>query len=507
MSFIDRYRPWLVLCGMGIVGMIVNIDFTIVNTVLPTIQKDLNATVGQLQWMMSAFGITFATLLAISGRIADLYGRRLIAYIAMTGFLLTSIGAALSTTPRELIVFRFLQGLFGAATFPCAISLVAEAFPEKNRGKAMGIFAALAGIGLAIGPVLGGLIVSFASWRYVFYINVPVILLSFLICIPSVKESKKQVKEEIDWLSLILFIIGFGLIVFAITEAPNLGWLSPWTIGLFILGLILFGWFLYKENQSKIPLIPFHTFRNRSFLIGIGVCIGAMAPAWAFFFLAPLYLQNVLNYSPGATGLILIAMTAMTVITPPIAGTWLDKKGPKPVVTFLFICTIIAFFLELFFQVYGPLWLILISFILFGIGWGIGNSCGIALSIADLPSSEDTGVASGSAITILNVYGVLVLSIVGTLFRHFEATKLHHFLQRSGININPSQEHQVRATLSDPSKAGDFLSPDLATQVISHFKQSFMSGYHIAIGVLFALSTLIFLLTLYVLSLKKKKIV
>lgn len=507
MDFLAPTRKWWVLIGIGIGAMMVGIDFTIVNTVLSTIQKSLGATQSDLQWFMAAFGISFATLLTVLGRLGDILGRRLMIYCGMVGFLLASIGAGISWVSWQLIVFRFFQGVFGAAIFPCGMALTAENFPEKERGKAIGIYSGLIGIGFAIGPVLGGFIVTFLSWRWVFFINIPVIILSFLIALPTVKESKKVKDETIDWWGMFTFILGFGALIFAITEGPNFGWGTPLIIISFILAVLLVIAFVFIELHTAMPICPFPLFLNRGFFLGTVCFIASIAGSWPILFLLPLYLQNVLGFSPGEAGLILLSMTIMTIIAPPVTGHLHDKKGAIPTVLILFAAIIISYILQLFLSVDGPIWLIIVAFIFFGWGWGTGNGIGTPLALSHLPSTENAGIVSGAAITILNVVSVLFLSIIGTVFRYGENSYLHDRLTQSGIQLTPSEEGYVHQLLSDPEQAKSILSHfgrERAEAIFSFFKEAFVSGLHIALWILLIFTVLLFLAILKPLSKEKK---
>ena len=236
---------FLILVGVSLASFLGCIDFTIVNTALPAIQSALEMSMVQLQWIITIFLLGLCSCMVIMGRLADMYGRRLVLYIGMLGFGLSSLGVGLSLNVTSLLFFRCAQGIFTAILYTATGAIISNAFDQKDRGKAMGILFGVNGIGLAVGPVLGGIIVSALSWRWVFLINVPLIVLSFIICIPNLKESKSEEKNmAIDWWGLILIAIGLSSLVIALVNGYTWGYGSTNIILLFLLAIICFFVFL-----------------------------------------------------------------------------------------------------------------------------------------------------------------------------------------------------------------------------------------------------------------------
>jgi MFS family permease len=196
----EQSRKWWVLIGVSIASFLGCIDFTIVNTALPAIQVDLHATVTQLQWVVNMFLLALCSFMVIMGRLADIYGRRRVLYLGALVFGLSSLAAGLANDIAWLIAFRFLQGISCAVLYTVTGAIVAEAFPEEQRGRAIGLLFGANGLGLAVGPVLGGVIVAAVGWRWIFLVNVPLILISLMICWVSVRESVNQEEgSKIDW--------------------------------------------------------------------------------------------------------------------------------------------------------------------------------------------------------------------------------------------------------------------------------------------------------------------
>jgi MFS family permease len=279
-------KPWLALVGLGLASFLGCIDFTIVNTALPILQASLNTTVTQLQWVINIFMLVLSACMVVAGRFADLHGRRKWLYIGMVLFGVSSVGAGLSPTINWLIFFRLLQGLAVAILYTVPVAIIANSFPEKIRGRATGILIGINGLGLAAGPLLGGMILSFLSWRWIFFVNAPLIILSLIICFVTLLESKTdELNAKIDWLGLMLLIIGMPLFVFVIINGSAWYWYAVAVMTMIAL--------YFVENKSSSPIIQFKLFANHKFFSAL---IANFALAFFYtvlFFLLPFYLHNI----------------------------------------------------------------------------------------------------------------------------------------------------------------------------------------------------------------------
>lgn len=412
-----KNNKWWVLLATSLSGILVAIDYSIVNVSLANIQRELGSNVNQLQWVMAGFGLTFAALLVVSGRIGDIWGRRKVLYIGVIGFALASLGAGFSQTPMQLIMMRVVQGAFGAAVFPSGMALTAAAFPKSETGRALGIYGSFIGIGLALGPVLGGIITHFLSWRWIFFINIPVIIVSLTLCLMSVSESRIQDKVTIDWWGMFFITIALASLVFGVTESPQYGWQSWMVWSYIIISAISVIILIFIERKNPMPLLPVDLFKNQGFLVGNIIYIVAIGFAWPISFFAPLYLQKVQHFSAYDTGLLLLPMTAMTMLIPPLAGYFLDKKGSKKATYTLFTFLLIGFIFLASYDVNSTLWLILTGFVFFGIAWGMANGIGVPIALSSLTDTDNAGLVSGACSTVLNIFGVVSLAITTSIFR------------------------------------------------------------------------------------------
>ncbi|MCP3942393.1 MAG: MFS transporter [Desulfobacteraceae bacterium] len=404
------------LVGISIASTLIGIDFAVVNTALPVIQHTFNAPISHLQWLISGFGLLYCPLMIVMGRLGDLRGRRIIFYSGVIGLIVFSLGAGLSHSIFLLIVMRLLQGLSAAMALPCSMSIATVIFPEeKNKVRALAFIGSMMGIGMAFGPVLGSFIVTFLNWRWIFFINVPLGLLALLICLPNIEESKMNDGQKIQWTGVCLLITSLTLFLFSISQSPVYGWHSPIIFVSFLLSLVIFMVFIMLERRNDSPLIPLRRLANRNFFSGVITYIGGTGPCWAVMFLMPLYLHNILGLSMEHVGIMLFIMTIMTFIAPILGGQYYSMFGASHVVKVLCVTISMGLFLFLMFEPHSSIWLILIAFILFGTGWGLGNAISMPLGVSQ-SNHEDSGLIAGSLTTIAATSGIVLLTIAVTLF-------------------------------------------------------------------------------------------
>ena len=366
-------RKWWVLVASGLAGLLVAVDFTIVNTCLPKIQADFHATDHSLQWIITGFGISFCALMTPSGRLADLIGRRKVFYGATIGFLLASLGAGLSRNMNMLIVMRFLQGALGAPVFPASMAIATAIFPEEQRSRALGILGSLTGVGLGIGPILGGLIASSLSWRWIFFINVPILFISLTMAYLTMPESRLEQEQKIDWWGSLLLILFLSSLLIYVNEGGVLGWSSTTLLGFLAIAVVSLLALLVVEQRVAEPLIVYRYFKNRYFVQGLMQYIGSISICWAVAFLIPLYLSKVLDYSVGHIGWAMAIMTVLTIIAPTVTGYMLERYNQNRILHASFIFSIVGLFALAVLGASPSFLMIVVSFVLFGWAWGMGN--------------------------------------------------------------------------------------------------------------------------------------
>ena len=326
----DDNRKWWTLGAMCFALFMIMLDNTVVNVALPSIQRDLHASISGLEWTTSGYTLSFAVVLATGGRLGDIFGRRLVFLIGVVIFALSSATAGLAPDQTALVVSRVVQGIGAGLMMPGTLSIITDAFPAHERGKAMGTWAGVSALALAIGPVLGGLLTEHVSWRAIFYLNIPVAIGAIAATVFAVRESRDtSVGRDVDYLGVATLTTGLTALVLALVEGNSWGWGSPAIIGLLAASIIGLTAFVFVEKRVKAPIVQFELLSHRNYLgASIVALIITFAMMGTFFFLA-LYMQNILHYSPLQAGVRFLPSTLMIVAVAPISGRLADRFGPR----------------------------------------------------------------------------------------------------------------------------------------------------------------------------------
>lgn len=475
-------KRWWILVGISIAGILVAIDFTIVNICLPAMQDYFGISTNTLQWLMLGFGIAFASCMTSAGKLADIIGRRKVLYTSVIVFILSSLGAGFATHIHFLIAMRFVQGLASAAIFPCGTAIIASSFPESERSTAIGLYGSTLGIGLAMGPVLGGLIVSYLSWQWIFFINVPISLLSLLICyfIGKMKESKHTQTPPIDWLGTLSMIVGIAGFCFTVSQGAYFGWNSTVIHVSTLVTLVSFLALAFDIKTHRHPVIPSNLLGNRAFLLGSVVYIVTISVTWVVAFYTPLYLHLIVGLTIGQASLWFSIITVLTVIVPIIAGYIYGHYSKAGITHVSIMASFIGLALFSCFTEQTSVWLMVLSFILIGSAWGAGNGITMSIGLLSIEGHDDAGVVSGALLTVLNMLATVFVAIATKIFTVKEAATLLKQLKMQNIILTPAQLHSVKAWLSDPEQSKRLIAEagqPLADNVLPLFHTSFMSGF------------------------------
>jgi EmrB/QacA subfamily drug resistance transporter len=326
-------RRWLALAVVGAAFVMTILDGSIVNVALPTIGEQLDVTRGNLQWVITAYALTFGGFLLLGGRAADLLGRRRVFIVGVTLFSGASLLCGLANSEELLIGARAVQGLGAAIISPAALSIVSATFTEgAERNKALGIWGALGGSGAAVGVLLGGVLTKYAGWEWIFFVNVPVGALVVALAPRIVRESRVDVAERrYDPFGAITITSGLILLVYAVSRAPFVGWVTPRTILLLTAAVALIAAFLVIERTVAAPLLPFGIFRVRT-VTGANVVAALLgAVVTANFFVLTLYVQNVLGFSALRAGVTFLATAGTAVLSAGVAQALVTRVGVKPI--------------------------------------------------------------------------------------------------------------------------------------------------------------------------------
>jgi EmrB/QacA subfamily drug resistance transporter len=424
----DGNRRWWTLGAMCFALFMVMLDNTVVNVALPSIQRDLDASISGLEWTVNAYTLTFAVLLVTGGRLGDIFGRRRGFVIGVVIFGLSSLFIAFSQSAEWLIAGRAIQGVGAAFMMPATLSIISNAFPAHERGKAIGTWAGASAIALAIGPVVGGFLVEHVSWQSIFLINVPVAVAAVAVALWATRESRDETAARvIDVPGVVLLTGGLTALVLALVEGNAWGWGSPPILGLFALATAGLLGFVIAERRSAAPMVDFSTFRSRSFLgANIVAFIVSFAMLAMFFFIA-LYMQNVRGYSPLEAGVRFLPSTLVIIVVGPIAGRMSDRIGPRPLMVAGLLMTAASLFWQSFLAVDTSYGYLVGAFILMGVGMGLVMSP-MSTAAMNSVSPDKAGVASGVLSMFRMIGGTFGVAVTGALIATIGSSKLESAL-------------------------------------------------------------------------------
>jgi EmrB/QacA subfamily drug resistance transporter len=410
-------NPWVILVLVCIAQFMVILDATVVNVALPSIQKDLGLSEANLQWIVNAYALVFGGFLLLGGRAGDLLGRKRLFLAGVVVFTVASLLNGLATSSTWLISTRALQGLGAAFISPAALAIISTTFAEgKERGKALGVWAAIASGGSAVGLVLGGVLTQAFSWPWIFYINVPIGVAAFVLSLRLIPESiDEHAERSFDIAGAVTATAGLMTLVYAIVKAQSDGWTSALTLSTFAAAAILLTSFVLIEMRASAPLVRLSIFRVRSLTAANVVMFLVASGLFAMFFFNTLYLQKVLDYGPLTAGLAFLPFTAGIMISAGLASQFAPKIGVRPVAVVGMLVTAVGLLLLARIPVHGSYVAdVMPSILLTSLGMG---AVFVPLTLVATTGLEDSdqGLASGLFNTSQQIGGALGLAVLSTL--------------------------------------------------------------------------------------------
>jgi EmrB/QacA subfamily drug resistance transporter len=403
----------LLICSMAL--LIVGLDTTIVNVALPSIHRSLHSSLSGLQWTIDAYTLVLASLLMLSGSTADRLGRRRVFQCGLALFSLGSLLCALAPSLGMLIAARVLQAIGGSMLNPVAMSIIRNVFVDaRERAMAIGVWGAVFGVSMALGPVLGGVLVQVSSWRAVFLVNVPVGLIAIVLTALFVPESKAGHARRIDPIGQLLVITALATLTYGIIDAPRAGWTSPQTLILFGFSIASFVALVLYELRRREPLIEVRFFRSVPFAGASITAVGMFAAIAGFLFLNTLYLQTSRGLSPLDAGLYTLPMAGAMLVMSPVSGRILANRGPRlPLVCGSLALIASALLLTTVTATTSDL-VLFAAYLLFGVGTGMVNPPITNTAVTGMPPSQ-AGVAAAVASTSRQVGATLGVAVLGAL--------------------------------------------------------------------------------------------
>ncbi len=413
-SELSRSRRWLVLaiCCMSL--FIVGLDVTVVNIALPSIGRELHASVSGLQWVIASYSLVLASLLVLSGSTADRVGRRRTFQVGLALFTLGSLLCSLAPSLAALVVFRMLQAIGGSMLNPVAMSIITNTFTERaERARAIGIWGGVVGLSMALGPAVGGVLVSAVGWRSIFWINIPVGIAAIVLTALFVPESRAPRARRFDPVGQVLVMITLASLVYGIIEGPGRGWTSAPIIACFAVAAVACAVFIAYERRRREPLLDVRFFRSAPFSGATVIAVSAFAALAGFLLLNTLYLQDVRGLSALHAGLYMLPMAAMTVIWAPLSGRFVGAHGPRlPLIGAGIAITVSAILLTGLSASTSSLGLV-ISYLVFGFGFGLVNAPITNTAMSGMPRAQ-AGTAAAVASTSRQIGSSLGVAVIGS---------------------------------------------------------------------------------------------
>jgi EmrB/QacA subfamily drug resistance transporter len=499
----DR-RRWAALVVVCLAALIINVDNTILNVALPTLVRDLHATTSELQWIVDSYAMVFAGLLFVGGSLADRFGRKRFFLIGLSVFAVGSVGAAFSGSVHPLIACRAVMGSGAALTIPASLSIINDVFRDPGeRARAIGAWAGTIGLGIAIGPIAGGLLLSRFWWGSIFLVNIPIVLIGLVGAAALVPESKNPNVQRPDPVGALLSIVGLGLLLWAIIEGPTQGWTSPIVAGVGSASLVALGGFVVWESRSTHPMLELAFFRDRRFSVALAAECLAVFGLMGALFLSTQFLQFDLGLSPLAAGIRILPIAVMVIVSAALSPVLARVIGTK--FTVAAGLTSIA----------GGLWQvsaasrlgttygdILLGLLLIGFGAGLMLPTATNSVIGSVPRG-DSGVGSATNTVALQVGGALGVAVVGSLMLTRYQGQMRGLL--SGRHVPASVAHTILGSLGGALAVAAAVGGSTGALLGRGARTAFMSGNELSLAVAAIVSLLGALLVLVALPSRPRR--
>ena len=408
-------RPRVTLVAGSMAGFMIGLDATVVTTALPTIRTDLHASISTLGWTISAYSLAYAALILTGIALGDQFGRRRVFLVGVALFTLASAACAVSPSAASLIAARAVQGAGGGIATPLGLVLISEAYPLSRRGLVVGVWGAITGVAVGLGPVIGGAIVQGLAWQWVFWLNVPVGVALVAIGARVLTESRGPARR-MDPVGLVLATGTVFTFTDGLLRGPVAGWGSAQVLALFAGGAVLAAGFLVIERRGKEPMLPLRLFANASLSGAVVTRFALFATVFGCAFLVPQYLQLAQGFSPLRTGLGVLPFTGPTMLLAPLAGRLADRMGERALILAGFACDAAGFaWLALAVAPVGSYPHLLGPLLLAGTGVGLAVPTTVSASLRAVPATQ-VGLASGLGSTFQNVGGVFGVATATAIF-------------------------------------------------------------------------------------------
>jgi EmrB/QacA subfamily drug resistance transporter len=408
-------RRWWTLGAVAFGLFMIMLDNTVVNVALPSIQRDLGVGLSELQWIVTGYALSFAALMLTGGKLADLLGRRLIFVVGLGIFTLSSLFCGLAETGDALIAWRIVQGVGAALMNPATLSIISATFPPHQRGMAIGIWAGVSALALAIGPLIGGLLTEHIDWSWIFFVNIPVGVLAIGASFLLIDESRDTSDEQrLDLPGLLASGVGLFALTYALIEANTYGWTSARIVGAFVVAAVALGAFVWLELHQRLPMMDLNLFRNPTFAGANTVMLLVALAMFGVFFFVSLYMQNILGFSAVQAGAAFLPMTLLIMFVAPIAGRLSDRVGSRWLMTTGMVLLAVQLFYYSTLGVDEGFFDLLPGLLIGGVGMAITMAPTAAAVVGSVPVDK-SGVGSAILNSMRQVGGALGIAVMGAI--------------------------------------------------------------------------------------------
>jgi EmrB/QacA subfamily drug resistance transporter len=459
-------KKWWTLAAVSVGLFMIMLDNTVVNVALPSIRASLGMSIEGLEWVVAGYALTFAAFMLVGGKLADFLGRRLIFMVGLAVFTGASLACGLAPNGGFLIGARVVQGLGGALMNPATLSIITATFAPRERGRAIGIWAGVSAMALAIGPLVGGLLTEHVNWNWIFFINVPIGILGLFATPIFIAESRDEsAQQRLDFPGLAASAVGLFSLTYGFIEASNYGWTSPRILGAFAIAAVSLVTFALLELHQRAPMLDLSLFRNRTFSGANSAMLFVGLAMFGTFFFVSLYMQNVLGYSPVEAGASFLPMTILIILIAPRAGALTDRVGSRWLVGggMTLLSGMLFYYTTL--GASESFWALLPGLLLGGVGMGMTMTPVTAAAMSAVPVDK-AGVGSAVLNSARQVGGSLGIAVMGSivasassyLVGFHDALRVGSFLCLVGAGVavaairkveHPSEPARERAAMAE----------------------------------------------------------
>ncbi len=455
------------------------IDSTVVNVALPALQSSMGATVTDAQWVVESYGLFLGALILVGGSVGDLFGRRRVFLCGVTLFALASAACGFAVDVHQLVIARAVQGVGAAFLVPGSLAIISASFSEQDRGRAIGTWSGFTSMTTALGPVLGGWLIEHASWRWAFFINLPLAAAVIAISLVHVPESRSTAARRVDWAGAVIATLGLGGVVFGLVESPQLGWAHPLVWAMLTIGGICLLVFCFVEAREAAPMVPLSLFQSRTFSGANLLTLFLYSALGIFFFLYPLNLIQVQGYSATATGAAALPLILLMFLLSRWSGGLVARYGDKRPLIIGPVIAAAGFVLFTLPSVGGSYWTTFFpAFVVLGFGMAV-SVAPLTTVVMGAVDQDRAGTASGINNAVARIAGLLAIAVLGIVMLNAFSTHLDRNLSQQSISNEARSNLESNRNRLGALEVPAGLDPQTAAEIKTSISDAFLSAFRL----------------------------